>query len=176
MRKLIFLVILSIFSYANNLVLQEGEIIAHTEIFGDSKINPKTKSIDSKLFINQNIESIKGDIYINSISLKSDNEDRDEHMYKVLNIELYSTINFEITSIEKKDLDYKINGVLTLNGVKKSISSIASISKTQNLLNLEGDFFIKLTDFSIEPPTLLFLTVRDQIDIKYNLSYKKGNK
>ncbi|PLY07201.1 MAG: YceI family protein [Arcobacter sp.] len=174
MRKLILVAFLSIFSFANNLVLQEGEIVAHTEIFGDSKIDPMTKVIDSKITMNENIESIKGNVTINSLSLVSDNLDRDKHMYEVLNIKVNPTISFEFKSIEKNDLDYKINGYLTLNGVKKEISSITTIVDDQKLLNLSGNFSIKLTEFNMEPPSLLFLTVRDQIDIKYNLSYTKG--
>lgn len=174
MRKLIFLAILAIFSFGDNLVLQDGEIMAHTEIFGDSQINPKTKEIDSKLTINQNIESIKGDITIKSLSLKSDNSDRDKHMYEVLNIEINPTINFEIKTVKKSGTAYEINGLLTLNAVKKEISSFATITEESNLINLIGDFSIKLSEFNMEPPSLLFLTVRNQIDINYNLSYKKG--
>lgn len=174
MHKLIILVIVAIFSYGDNLVLQEGEIIAHTEIFGDSEINPSTKKIDSKLTMNQNIESIKGDITIKSLSLRSDNDDRDKHMYEVLNIKINPEISFEIKTVKKTDSFYKIDGLLTLNAIKKEISSLSIITEEKNLLNLSGNFSIKLSEFNIEPPSLLFLTVRDQIDIKYNLSHTKG--
>ncbi len=101
MRKLILLVLLSIFSFGDKLVLQDGEIMAHTEIFGDSQINPKTKNIDSNLTINQDFESIKGKMTVRSLSLKSENIDRDKHMYEVLNIKINPRINFEINTIKK---------------------------------------------------------------------------
>ncbi len=174
MYKLILIVVLSIFSFGNNLTLKKGEIQAHTEIFGDSEINPKTEKVDSTLTIGENIESIKGKISIVPLSLVSDNLHRDKHMYNVLNIETNPSINIEIKSIQKTDTNYKINGFLTLNGVNKEISSIVTIIEDPLLLNLSGNFSIKLTEFNIEPPSLLFLTVRDQIDIKYKLSYRKG--
>lgn len=176
MHNLILLIIFSVFSFANNLVLQEGEIIAHTEIFGDSEIDSKTNKIKSILTINKDIESIKGNISIMSSSLISDNLDRDEHMYKVLNIQANPRIDLEIKSIHKVESDYQINASLLLNGVQKDISSIASITTVKNITNLVGNFSIKLTQFNMEPPSMLFITVRDQIDIKYNLSYIIENK
>jgi len=174
MRNLVFILILAISSFADILVLEKGEIKAHTEIFGDSEINPKTNKISSNLVMGQDIESIKGNISINSLSLVSDSLSRDEHMYEVLNIGVNPTINFEIKSIQKADENYQINGLLTFNGIKKGILSMVSISEAKKLTNIVGAFSIKLTQFNIEPPSLLFLTVRDQIDIKYNLLYKKG--
>ena len=174
MHKLILIILLSIFSFANNLTLEKGEIQAHTEIFGDSKIDPRTEDIISTLIIEQNIESIKGKIFFNSLSLISDNLDRDKHMYKLLNIKTNPSITFEIKSIQKLDTNYQMNGFLTLNGVKKEISTIVIIGEHKQLLNLRGKFSIKLTQFNMEPPTLLFLTVRDKIDINYKLSYTKG--
>jgi polyisoprenoid-binding protein YceI len=174
MHKLILVLALSFCAFANSLELQQGEIIAHTEVFGDSEIDPKTKDISSILSKDKNIESIRGDININFISLKSQKEDRDQHMYKLFYTKLYPKVSFEIKSIKKQESNYQINGILTLNNTKRNISSFANINEEKNSLNIGGNFSIKLTQFNIEPPTLLFLTVRDQIDIKYNLSYTKG--
>jgi polyisoprenoid-binding protein YceI len=172
MRKLILVAILAIFSFGNDLVLQEGQIVAHTEIFGDSEINQKTTSIESELAMGEDIESIKGNISILSVSLKSENKDRDVHMYEVLNKETHPTISFQIKSIIKIKNHYKINGILNLNNVKKEITSIVTIIETEESLNFIGSFSIKLTQFDMKPPSMFFLSVRDQIDIKYNLVYK----
>lgn len=175
MYKIFFLVFLALAAIAGNLDLSSGQIKAHTEIFGDSDINPTSKEITSKLTINGDIESINGTLSIDSLSLKSSKSDRDEHMYKVLHVEGYPTITFDIKNIIKAQDGYQINGTLTLNGVSKDISSQALIVSENNTVNIEGGFNIKLSDFGIEPPTLLFLTVRDQIDIAYNLTYNKVN-
>ncbi|WP_162984513.1 YceI family protein [Poseidonibacter antarcticus] len=174
MRSMILILVFTVFSFGSNLILQKGEIIAHTRIFGDSKIDPKTKNISSSLIISKNVESIKGNITITSISLKSDNLDRDEHMYKVLNILKYPKINFQIKSIKKIDENYQINGILTLNGQEKEVLSIATISEHKDEVSILGYFSINLTQFNIEPPSLLFLTVRDKIEIKYDLLYKNS--
>ena len=173
MFKLILLGMLSIFAFANNLILEKGEIMAHTEIFGDSKIDPKTELIDSKLTITDSIESILGTISTKALSLKSDNAGRDEHMHELLNVTIHPQISFKIVSVQKYQNQYVIDGMLTLNGVTKPASSVCKIEEKNGIVTFNGHFAIKLTQYNMEPPSMLFLTVRDIIDIKYNLSYKK---
>ncbi len=170
MFKLLIVLSLVLFANASNLSVQKGEIIAHTEVFGDSEINPTTKDVKADLTMNDTIESIKGKIYFDTISLISDKKTRDEHMYELLQAEKFKTITFDIRSIVKTDVDYEIKGVLTLNGVQKNIKAKISINKQNNQLLLTGAFSFNLTDFSLEPPTMMFLTVRNRIDISYNIT------
>ena len=170
MFKLLIVLSLVLFANASNLSVQKGEIIAHTEVFGDSEINPTTKDVKADLTMNDTIESIKGKIYFDTISLISDKKTRDEHMYELLQAEKFKTITFDIKRIIKTDVDYEIKGVLTLNGVQKNIKAKISINKQNNQLLLTGGFSFNLTDFSLEPPTMMFLTVRNRIDISYNIT------
>ncbi len=170
MFKLLIVLSLVLFANASNLSVQKGEIIAHTEVFGDSEINPTTKDVKADLTMNDTIESIKGKIYFDTISLISDKKTRDEHMYELLQAEKFKTITFDIKSIVKTDVDYEIKGVLTLNGVQRNIKAKISINKQNNQLLLTGGFSFNLTDFSLEPPTMMFLTVRNQTDISYNIT------
>lgn len=173
MFKIILVLAFSLFAWAN-VTVQSGEIKAHTEVFGDSSIDPETKNVKGDLTIDKSVESIKGKIYFETLSLISDKKDRDENMYELLKADKIKTISFDITSITKTKDGYLINGNLNLNGVSKSISVKSTISEDKNLATLKGAFSIKLTQFGLEPPTLLFLTVRDQIDITYNIVLNKG--
>lgn len=174
MYKIIVLILLTIISAeANSLQLISGQINAHTEVFGDRKINPNTKDIKSKLTIEESINSIKGEINIKSISLSSNNKDRDEEMYKTLNVKVNKDISFNVINITKKKKKYVINGTLTLNAIQKELTSKVLIEDKNNQLTLNGKFSIYLTDFDMKPPTLLFLTVRNKIDITYALIYSK---
>jgi len=174
MYKIFLVMILSLGLNAYSLVLKSGEIKAHTEVFGDSTINPSTKLIESKLTSSGSIESIKGSISINPLSLKSDSESRDEHMHTLLKSDEKSVIMVNIISITKKEERYVVHASLTLNGVTKEIESIADISDMNDNVNLRGKFNINLTSYNITPPSLVFFDVRDQIDITYNLVYTKG--
>lgn len=173
MFKVLLLLSLILGANASNINVQKGEIIAHTEVFGDSQINPATKEINALLSIDNDIESIKGKIYFDTLSLVSSKKDRDKNMYELLNIEKYKSISFDITNIVKNEDKYNINGVLTLNGVSKSITTKSDIVEDKDMIILNGDFSFNLTDFNLEPPTMFFLTVRNQIDITYNIELKK---
>ncbi|PHO12152.1 hypothetical protein CPG38_09475 [Malaciobacter marinus] len=177
MVKLVFTLIftsLIIFANAQDLKFLNGEIKAHTEIFGDSDINPSTKNITSHLSIDKNIDSLKGIILLNTLSLHSNNQERDFSMYEVLNSSKFPRIFFKIISIKKLKKSYELKGFLTLNGIEKQLTTSAQIKQENEKLVLDGNFFIKLTSFNIQPPSLLFLKVRDKIDISYHLNYIKG--
>ena len=173
MFKIFSLLLIAVFLNAGHLNIVDGKIKAHTEVFGDSTIDPETKEISSVLTMDDSIESIKGMVSIKSLSLKSDNEKRDINMYETINSNNQPLISFKFTNIEKNEDFYLISGILNLNGQNKEIISKAKIEDFQNNLKIDGDFSFNLTDFGIEPPTLLFLTVRNQIDIAYNLKYTK---
>jgi polyisoprenoid-binding protein YceI len=89
-----------------------------------------------------------------------------------MNAQLHKNISFYILSLNKVENMYEIKGFLILNGVKKEITSTVTIVQNRDTLKLDGTFSIKMSEFNIEPPTLLFLSVRDQVDITYNLNYK----
>ena len=46
MFKILVMLCLGLAAFASNLSIQKGEIVAHTEVFGDSQINPTTKEIN----------------------------------------------------------------------------------------------------------------------------------
>lgn len=173
MYKVALFLILSLGAFASNLNIVKGEIKAHTEIFGDSEINPQTTHIKSLLTIDDKIESIKGEVFFETLSLVSSKKDRDEHMYKLLDSEVHKVISFTIKNIIKNETNYDINGVISLNGVKKEITVKSDINEENNQIVMVGGFSFNLTDFNLEPPTLLFLTVRNQIDINYNIELKR---
>ena len=172
-RILITTTLMAICTFANILQVQEGQIKAHTEVFGDSTIDPATKNIGTSLTIDDTIESIKGVIFISAADLISDNSKRDEHMYEVLDTKSFSTISFTINSITKEDKEYILHGTLALHGVKKEMSIKANILKENGTVQIHSLFSIKMTDFGMEPPVMIFLTVRDQVDIDVNLNLKE---
>ena len=173
MSKILIILCLSLALNAANLNIQKGEIIAHTEVFGDSQISPSTKEINTFLTIQKEVESIRGKIYFDTITLISQKRDRDSNMYELLNFQKYKNISFDISSIVKNENGYYINGDLTLNGITKNITTNGEIINNKDAILLKGGFSFNLTDFNLEPPTMFFLTVRNQIDISYNIQLNK---
>lgn len=175
MYKILIIVLFVLSANASNLTLIDGQIKAHTEVFIDKDINPVSKQIESDLKMDNNLNSIRGNISISALSLKSNNERRDKDMYETINAKTHPYIKFNIKDIMQSGKTYKINGELTLNGVSKDVSSSAVITDEQGIVNISGEFSLNLTDYNIVPPTLLFFEVRNQTDITYTLSYEKNN-
>lgn len=94
-------------------------------------------------------------------------------MYELLNEPKFKTISFDIKNIVKNGINYDINGVLVLNGVSKDITVKSNITEQNNQILFDGGFSFNLTDFNLEPPTMFFLTVRNQIDVTYKIDLKR---
>jgi polyisoprenoid-binding protein YceI len=67
---------------------------------------------------------------------------------------------------------YKLDGTVTLHGVTKPLSTIAQIDKDENGVTINGSFSVNTTEHGMKPIKLLFLTVRERIDITYDLKLK----
>lgn len=158
---------------AQPLLFQQGFVQAHTSVFGDSDINPKSTHIKSQLHIDLPVESLSGEIVLELLSLKSDNDKRDAHMYEALKVSAHPEALFRIQSVRKESDAYLLEGMLLLNGVQKPLKTRAIVSDENNQLALKGAFQIKMSDFGIVPPTLLFLSVRDEVDVNYDLVFER---
>jgi len=169
-----FTILLATLLPASVLHLQRGYIKAHTTVIGDSSINPATSKIYTKLHISGDITTIRGSISIPSKSLKSDNSKRDEHMYETLGVSSHKYIKFYISKITKSSKGYMIVGKLTLHGKSRRVTAPATITvDKKGHYRLKSHFSIKMSDYGIKPPKLLFLSVRDRVDITVDLRLKK---
>ena len=172
-KKFLLLAATPLLLSAGNLSFVRGEVKAHTEVFGDSSINPATKTMSVDASMNGDIESLTGSFTIKTLDLISDKSDRDAYMYEALAATVHPTIVVTITKVIKDNNAYTVDGTLTLNGQSKPMHSLATISKSDNTLALKGSFAINMTDHGVKPPKLLFLTVRNRVDITYNVTLKK---
>ena len=158
---------------ASSLVFVKGKVIAHTEVFGDNKIDPKTSSIFSKLTIDKDILSIRGEVDVSLIDLKSDNDSRDEHMHEVLGSSTYTKTTFTIKDVKKVSTAYEVHGTLNLHGVTKELVLKGNIVRVGNQVRLVLKNSFLMSDFGIEAPVMAFvLKVRDQVDISIDTTYE----
>ena len=171
-KKILMLAATPFLLNAASLSLTQGEIKAHTEVFGDSNINPSTKSIVVQASMDETIESLKGQFSIKAIDLRSTKSNRDEHMHEALEVTKYPQIIVDIQSVLKIEDAYKLDGTVTLHGVTKALSTIAQINKSENGLAINGSFSVNTTGHGMKPIKLLFLTVRERVDITYDLLLK----
>ena len=158
---------------AGKLTVVKGSIQAHTEVFGDSTIDPATTGIISHLRMKKGIESLSGSVDISLKKLKSDNKDRDEHMVKVIQSNKYPLAKYTFKKVRKTTKGYIIDGVLKFHGIEKAVQVNATIQEDKKTLHIKGKSSFLLSNFNIKPIKMFFLTVRDQIDIAINVTFKK---
>jgi len=158
--------------FASQLTFEKGFVRAHTSVFGDSEINPSTSKITSHLKMRHALTSLSGAVDVSLSAFKSDNAKRDAHMHEAMNIEKYTKTTYTITSVKKIASDkYSINGMLSLHGVKKNIILDAILTQKGNHVHLQAKTAFKMSAFGITPPTMFFLTVKDQVEMTVDTTY-----
>ncbi|MDP3586969.1 MAG: YceI family protein [Sulfuricurvum sp.] len=160
--------------YAGNLSFESGIIRAHTEMVADSTIDPFTKKATSHLAMDANPSTLKGSIEISMSDLYSDNKKRDEHMHETVESSLFPKAVFEVKEVVAKSGDnYTLKGTMNLHGVSKPMSFEGSIVEEGNKVRIKATGGMKMSDFGIIPPSMMFMKVRDQIDLNVDVLLKR---
>jgi polyisoprenoid-binding protein YceI len=121
-------------------------------------------------------------IKLDPVTFNTDNEKRDKTMReKSLELDKFPLIEFTSTSIEgpKKELvdqqplNATIHGTLKLHGVESKISVPVQIVKKGDELTATGDMALKLDDFQIYRPRVVFVKLQNDISIHFKIGAKK---
>lgn len=167
MTKLLFVLLLTLPLFAGNLQLKKGFVGAHTEMMMDKTIDP----LNSNLHADMNMEgddltSLRGKLWIEMKLFSSDNDDRDEHMHESNEVAEFPLATYTITDVTKSDgIIYTINGELDFHGQKQAFTLKSEIILSENevIINATSNFLV--SDYGVEMPCMIFMCVRDQVDI-----------
>lgn len=176
MKKLLVVLLLSLPLFSDSLQLQSGSIAAHTEMMMDSTIDPLSSKLSSEISMqDSNIISLNGKFWVQMSSFVSDKKDRDEHMQKALDSNKYKLATYTITSVvptSQADI-YTLKGKLAFHGVEKELSAKAKITTDDKVVNFKANTMINMKDFGVEMPCMVFMCVRDQVDLVVTASFIK---
>jgi polyisoprenoid-binding protein YceI len=115
-------------------------------------------------------------------SIKSDHTAMDKNAYKALHTVKFPQISFNCISANvhsngPNTYIISANGNLAISGVKKDVhlESIAKVNPADLSISTSGSFKIKMSDFNVERPSVMFGTVKvgDEITVNYNVVLKK---
>ena len=81
--------------------------------------------------------------------------------------------NFNYDKLENNYTNFIIEGVIEIKGVKKNISTVAKIKKTIDGIDFNTSFNIKLSDYKIKIPRLVFKKIDENVVVNLNYSYEK---
>ena len=82
---------------------------------------------------------------------------------------------FNYDLVDENFMDIIIKGQLTIKGVTKDIIASGKIKKIENDLNLISSFSVKLSDFNIKIPKVVFMKIDEVVKINLNYNYELQN-
>lgn len=105
----------------------------------------------------------------------SGNRNRDAHVLQAVRAPLYPEVTFRVTSLEGFSAEggkgrATVIGILSLNGHSRSITVPVEF-EAGDPATVTGRFTIRMTEFGIDPPSLLFLKAKDSVLIEFALKF-----
>ena len=173
MRLLTLLLILSI----NNLSSQELKNIDTTKssisYSGNHflhKWSAENNNLSGLIKIdNENILNIG--IVAKVADFKSGNSSLDSNSYWVLEALKFPNIVFKSISIESQNGLSNIKGLIEFHGIEKNIDVNVKLTTIKNTTQMNGEFTLNLSDFSIDRPSLLLRKIDNEIKIEFILFF-----
>ncbi len=105
-------------------------------------------------------------------SFNSGNSDRDDHAMKAVDAIDYPQVIFQSDSIGYiPNTEIKVNGKLTFRGVTKEIAVSLSVMPTGNETACDGNFDISLTEFKVDRPSLLLISIDDKLQVDFHIVF-----
>jgi len=104
-------------------------------------------------------------------SFDSKNANRDSHVLEATEGLIYPTITFSSDSVKQVGDKLFVSGDLTFHGVVQRVSFNAEKTFSKNKVNVTGSFSLKMTQFKIEPPSLMGIATTDEFKIAFNMFY-----
>jgi hypothetical protein len=83
-------------------------------------------------------------------------------------------LDFE--SITTSEITLAIKGNLTIHGKTKEITINAVTKKTDEVIEMTGNFFINLTDFDVKIPSVVKNNISEKIKVSFRLYHKPYKK
>ena len=82
---------------------------------------------------------------------------------------------FDFSLVDENFMEIIISGQLTIKGVTKDIIAAGKIKKIENILNLISSFSIKLSDYNVKIPKVVFMKIDEVVKINLNYNYELQN-
>lgn len=159
----------------DKLQVVNGKVVVLCPLTVGGSFEIKTDAISGQVSLGSDEpRSLEGAVSVDLRTLKTGIGMRDRHMREnYLEVDKapgFDTATIEGIELQKLEGKTTFNGTLVLHGQRKPISGTANISRQGVTYNVEAEFPVSVSEFSIPKPTFLGVGVQDQIRIKIALS------
>ena len=83
----------------------------------------------------------------------------------------YPSVTFASNALVENNGKLTIKGNLTFHGVAKPVELVADKKSVDDKLIVTGEFSLKLTDFNVDPPSLMGLATNDDFKLAFNIVF-----
>jgi polyisoprenoid-binding protein YceI len=133
----------------------------------------ESKEINSILLMDE----AKTIIYQVAVSAKlstfdSKNANRDSHMIEETEAIKYPNVTYTSSSVNIEGSDFTSSGNLTFHGITQPVAMKGNITREGNKLTFAGSFTLKLTQFKVEPPSLMGIKSEDDFKLDFKVVYQ----
>lgn len=112
-------------------------------------------------------------------SMESGKSAMDRNVYESMDAKSHPEITFNLSKIEKMNSNsegYSLTaiGELTISGNTRTVEIPMEGDISNKKLNIKGTKSLKMSSFGIEPPTVMFGTIKtgDKVKIHYTINYQ----
>lgn len=123
-------------------------------------------------------QSIAGSVKVDVLGLRTGLDGRDRDMRKTLEADRFPSVRFTVESVEssfpsvtdKADVLLTIRGRMQIRDVERPLTLLGRARFRAGELWVRGDATVKFTDFGMAPPRRLFVAVRDELMVTFDLT------
>ncbi len=157
------------------MIKKDGSTIEYTLVHPLHTVHGISKDVDCDVKYDDTAGKVTGvSVSADVLSFDSGNSNRDSHMGEVVDAIDYPDVAFQGDSIQYlKNDTLMVVGKLTFHNVTKTIPVKVAEKFENNDTIFDGDFYISLTEFKIQRPSLLLMPVEDKLTLKFNIIIPK---
>jgi len=117
------------------------------------------------------------ELKVKSDKIKSQSDSMDKSAHETLKSNKYPYITFNLDKklvINKKNSpgDGKVSGKISIAGATRSVQLIGTFEINENSIRVYGLHKLKMSDYKLSPPQVLFFKTKDDITVNYNLIFE----
>src|SRR5262245_3454296 len=159
----------------DTLKVTSGDVTVVCPLTVGGSFEAKTKAVSGQVGpAPQQAGPVGGSIQVKLDTLQTGIEMRDNHMrqnyLEVGKGSEYAVAVLDQIHVDKVEGKATFRGKLTLHGQPRDVVGTAVVQKKDAGLHVEAQFPVKVSEFQIPKPTYLGVGVRDEIQVKVNLS------